>query len=410
MRRSTWAIIVALVIAGLCVAGCSSAGASHTRASAAPSAPAKGSGLPPLPDSAYALKPGLPSWVDTVTGYDTARTWKLDGGAWPIMLVMSPSQSPQLLAGWNAGAYKKALAKFGITPTLERIDGPPRTFHALERSQWPFVYMPLAVFMDYTRSPDNQGSAGGLQYVAIAGSTAGGGYTLMTRDPAIRSVADLRGRKVGQLNSNPVPGTLLTAAAKKAGLKVGSGPDDIHLSLGPAGEQMNAYAQGKLDAIITFNILKRQLELQGSRAVTDFSALGYKDNYTILCVERSVLTDRPDVVKAFLEAHYEGQALAAKTWGTTAGLQALMSSWNGFYRSQRTDYSSQRPVATLADYKALLGAMSPEVRLDRSLIADCFAFDSEHGTWGWPGTVDPSRMVDYGPWNAVLREHGQAGQ
>jgi hypothetical protein len=256
--------------------------------------------------------------------------------------------------------------------------------------------------MDYVCSPKNQGDTGGLQYVALAGSTAGGGYTLISKDPAIKTVADLKGKKVAFQNTNPVPGTLLTKAAANAGLKIGDGPDDVHVGFGEAGAQMNAYSAGKYDAMVTLNIYKAQLFKAGSHAVTDFADVGYKPNYTVLMVERSVLEKRPDVVKAFLEAHYESQKLVDPAWKSGAATDVLFKSWNGFFEGQTTKWSTQRPVPDIAAYKAMLGNMYPEIRLDRGLIAACFEFNTVHGNWGWPGAVDTAKVVDYEPFDAVL--------
>lgn len=355
-----------------------------------------------LPDSAYYLNESLPAWVDPTTGYDTTRQWKLDGGDWPILLAMSPSQAPQLIAGWNEGTYADALSPFGINPSIEKLDGPPRVFHALERSKWPIAYVPLAVFMDYVRSPENQGSAGGLQYVAIAGSSAGGGYTLLARDPAIGTVGDLKGKKVGFLNANPLPGTLLTKALEEAGLE----PGDVTFTFGESGDQLNKYSAGELDAVVSLNILKAQLLSSGSHAVTDFADVGYTPDYTVLMVERSVLEERPDVVAALLEAHYQGQKLADESWSTTM-VSSLRASWNDYFATQDTAWSSQRPIADDAAYAAMLGKMWPEMRLDRSLVDDCFAFNTRHDNWGWEGTVDTKRLVDYEPFNKVLKTHGE---
>ena len=403
----------ALVCAAILILpGCSSKPATPASAtrSASSSATASVVASAALPASAYETQPGLQKWVDPDSGYDTTRHWELEGGKWPVMVVLSPSQSPQALFGFDAGIYQRKLAPLGITPELQKLDGPPRVFHALERSQWPFVYMPIAVFMDYVRSPQNQGSAGGLQYVALAGSTAGGGYTLVSKNPAIKSVADLKGRTVAFQNTNPVPGTLLTKAAANAGLAVGDGPDDVHISFGPAGDQMNKYEAGRYDAMVTLNIYKAALFKTGSHPVTDFADAGYTANYTILVVERSVLEKRPEVVKAFLEAHYDADKLAGPAWANGSALGVLFRSWNAFFKGQNTNWSTQRPVPTEAAYKAMLGNMQPEIRLDRDLMADGFKFNTVHRTWGWPGGVDVSRIVDYAPFNAVLKANGEAPQ
>jgi hypothetical protein len=401
------AVAAALLLSG-CSTSATSVGVKGTAKAEAGSAVAAAPQR--LPDSAYYLKPGLPRWVDPESGYDTTRQWKLEGGEWPVMMVLSPSQAPQALYGFSAGEFEKRLKPFGITPKLERIDGPPRTFHALERSKWPFVYMPLAVFMDYVRSEKNQGGAGGLQYVALAGSTAGGGYTLLARDPSIKSVTDLKGKKVGFLNTNPAPGALLTKAAKNAGIAIGEGASDIHVTFGPAGDQMNRFGRGQLDAIVSLNIYKAALIKQGAHPVTDFADVGYRANYTILVVERTVLERRPDVVDAFLQAHYAAEAPAEKAWKDGSNVRALLQSWNGFFAGQNTKWSTQRPVANEAAYKAMLGRMEPELRLDKQLVEACFDFNGVHRTWGWRGTVDTAKLVEYGPFDQVLKEHGQAPQ
>lgn len=365
--------------------------------------PAKESAEEPgVPDTAYYLDPDLEQWIDPDTGYDTTREWQLDGGEWPILLAMSPSQSPQLIAGWEAGVYQEAFSPLGITPSIEKLDGPPRVFHALERSKWPIAYVPLAVFMDYVRSADNQGGAGGLQYVAIAGSSSGGGYTLLARDASIATLADLKGKTVGFLNTNPVPGTLLTKAIEEAGMA----PEDVAFTFGESGEQLNKYSAGELDAVVSLNIFKAQLLASGSHAVTDFAEVGYEPNYTVLVVERTVLEERPEVVEALLQAHYDSQKLAEEQWSTTM-VGTLRASWNEFFATQNTEWSTQRPVDSDQAYAAMLGNMWPDMRLDRDLVSDCFAFNSRHDTWGWGAPVDIEKLVDYEPFNKVLEENGE---
>jgi hypothetical protein len=365
--------------------------------------------LPALPASAYRLQSDLPSWVDTQTGYDVSRDWKLDGGKWPVAMLMSPSQSPQALVGFQDGEFRKALKPFGITPVLEKIDLPPRTFHAMQRSKWPFVYMPLAVFTDYSRSQQNQGGAGGLQYVALAGSTAGGGYTLMAWDPQIKSVKDLADKTVAQVNSNPVPATLLAAAAKQAGVSVGDGPGQIHFARSSNDDQLNGYMAHKLDAVISLNILKGQLLAQGSHVVTDFAGVPYTPNYTILAVERSVLEQKPEVVKAFLEAHYAANKLAEKEWN--GGMKAaLMNSWNDYFKTQKVPSAKQRIVPNQAAFDSLLGNMYPEQRIDPKFLADQWTMVSSNALWGWAGKVDTAKLADLKLYDQILASHGQEPQ
>lgn len=397
-RAAGLSLLLCLTLSAAAAAGC------------APARPAARTATTrPLPEKAYHLDPTLPRWIDPETGYDTTRRWKLDGGEWPIALVMSPSQAPQLLAGMRDGVYAAKLAPFGITPVTDKIEMPARTFHALQHSKWPFVYMPLAVLTDYSRSPVNQTDAGGLQYVALAGSTAGGGYTLVTKDPAIRTVADLAGKKVAQDNSNPVPATLMSAAAAQAGLTLGDGEGQIRFIRGVNGQQVNDYNAGRIDALITLNILLPRLLVQGSHVVTDFSETPYTPNYTILAVERSVLEERPDVVRAVLEAHYEANKTAVAEW--ESGLKAtLMRSWNAYFETQTAPSAAQRIVKDQAGFDVMLGRMQPEQRLDARLLADCWATLDRDGLWGWEGTVDASRLSDLKLYDSVLQANGEPPQ
>lgn len=408
VRRHLLLSRLAVAVLSFCVLGLSACGGAPSSDAGADDAeePAAAAALP---DSAYYLDPDLEPWVDPETGYDTTREWELEGGAWPIALVMSPSQSPQLLVAERDGLLERALGPFGIQPVVERIDLPPRTFHALQRSKWPFVYMPLAVFTDYCRTQENQGGAGGLQYVALAGSTAGGGYTLLTKDPSITGVADLAGKTVAQINSNPVPGTLLAAAAAEVGLSLGEAEGQIHLARGVGGEQLNDYEAGKTDAIISLNIVKAQLIAAGSIPVTDFADVKYTPNYTVLCVERSVLEERPEVVDAFLKMHYEAHQTAAAEWDT--GLKSLlMGSWNRYFESQAAPSAAQRIVPTQDAFDAMLGDMYPEQRIDPEFMGDCFAFLTDNGLWGWDGRVDTARLSALERYDAVLASHGEDSQ
>src|SRR5512133_299851 len=83
---------VGIALLVLPLAGCTSAGSGSV---AAPDGAAA--------DDIYHVDESLGEWIDPETGYDTTRQWDLDGGEWPVCIVMSPSQSPQLLLGDERG-------------------------------------------------------------------------------------------------------------------------------------------------------------------------------------------------------------------------------------------------------------------------------------------------------------------
>ncbi len=397
-------VLLTILLLAVMLAGCSSSADTEVTTDGGSQA------ADALPDSAYQVDPDLETWIDPLTGYDTTREWTLEGEEWPVCLIMSPSQSPQLLLGEEGNElFTDALKPLGITPQIEKIEIPARTFHALQRSKWPFVYMPYAVFTDYIRTNDNQGGAGGLQYVAIAGSTAGGGYTLITKDPAIQSVADLAGKSVAGLEGNPARIVIMQAAAEQAGLALGDAEGDIHFSTGESADELNDYLAGKYDALIVLSIVKDRFLRTGSRPITDFTDVGYTPNYTILTVERSVLEERPEVVEAFLDAHYASQVLVDKE--PPEKLRArLMESWNGYFRSQDTTVAAQRIAPDQATFDLMLGNMYPEERIDPNLLGDCLKYLDENDAWEWGGSVDSSKFLALDLYDSVLKEHGEEPQ
>lgn len=374
-----------------------------------PEAPEPGRDAGTLPEGAYYVDETLPEWIDPETGYDTTREWNLDGGTWPVCIVMSPSQSPQLLVAERDGLLAEAFTPFGITPVVEKLELPPRTFHALQRSKWPFVYMPYAVYTDYCRTNDNQGGAGGLQYVALAGSTAGGGYTLITRDPEIQSVADLAGKTVAGMENNPARIVLVQSALEAVGLESGDAEGQVRLVSGESAADLNDYLAGKYDAVVVLGIVKDRFLRTGSHVLTDFTDAGYTPNYTILCVERSVLEQRPEVVDAFLEMHYQANVVVQKE--DPAELNGLlMASWNGYFEGQNTEVAVQRIAPDPDTFGRMLGNMVPEQRLDPNLLADCFAYLDENDAWGWDGRPDRTRLLALDRYDTVLGTHGEAPQ
>lgn len=416
MRRSFKMMGIAalsgVLVAALLVTGCTNGGGGAqtgtpptTAASMTPT-PALQATTAPLPDSAYYVQPGLPSWVDTQTAFDTAKDWNLSGGTWPVAVFMNPAQAPQLLAGMKAGVFQSKLSPFGITPVVQPIDGPPRAFHALERSKWPFIYVTLTVFLNYSRTEHNEGGAGGLQYVALAASAAGGSQTLLARDSKIKTVADLKGKTIGVPMGSPVVGVLIEDAAAKAGLKVGSGPNDIHIDMRykSNSDVLNGYAAGEYDAVVSMSVTKVQLINMGSHRVA-----GFPDTPTVmvLAVERTVLEQKPDVVKAFLEAHYASEKLVVPAWNTT-GIAMLLQNWNDYFKTQFAEpQAPQRLVPTVAAYRTLLANVHPADLLSRDFLTMCFQFMSEYQLWEWPGVADTSKLVNYDLYNAVLKGHGQ---
>jgi hypothetical protein len=152
------------------------------------------------------------------------------------------------------------------------------------------------------------------------------------------------------------------------------------------------------------SVTKVQLINMGSHRVA-----GFPDTPTVmvLAVERTVLEQKPDVVKAFLEAHYASEKLVVPAWNTT-GIAMLLQNWNDYFKTQFAEpQASQRLVPTVAAYRTLLANVHPADLLSRDFLTMCSQFMSEYQLWEWPGVVDTSKLVNYDLYNAVLKGHGQ---
>ena len=122
-----------------------------------------------------------------------------------------------------------------------------------------------------------------------------------------------------------------------------------------------------------------------------------------------MLEERPEVVEAFLEAHYAADKMVEKE-SPAALADLLRESWNGYFRSQDTTVAAQRLAPDAESFAALLGNMTPEDRLDPALILDCFEYLNETDGWGWNGSVDTGRLTAFGLYDAVLAAHGEPPQ
>jgi len=123
-------------------------------------------------------------------------------------------------------------------------------------------------------------------------------FTVMAKDPAIQTVADLKGKQVAGPKGTILHQLLLTAQSKE-GLKT----DDIafvNMDIPPA---MTAMLNGNVDAaLIAGPAVSKALEA-GAHVVT--TGEGLLDATIVIAVREEFLDKHPDLVKRYLNVHAE---------------------------------------------------------------------------------------------------------
>jgi sulfonate transport system substrate-binding protein len=141
-----------------------------------------------------------------------------------------------------------------------------------------------------------QAAGAPLVYLAYDPPAPQGEAILVPKDSSLKSVADLRGRKVG-LNKGSNVHYLLVQALEKAGLKY---TDIEPVFLAPA-DALAAFTRGSVDAWVIWDPYEAAAEAStGARILAD--GTGLVANHQFYFSSRKFLSENPKAVDVFLEA------------------------------------------------------------------------------------------------------------
>lgn len=140
-----------------------------------------------------------------------------------------------------------------------------------------------------------------LQVILVADRSQGADAVLVR--PPRDKLADLKGSRVGVENT-AVGGIVLAAALDKAGLT----PADLELQFIPVNRHAEAYKNGEVDALVTFEPIRSSLIAAGARQVFDSSLIPERI-VDVMVVRREVADAREKQVRALVAAHFGGLAL-----------------------------------------------------------------------------------------------------
>jgi len=123
---------------------------------------------------------------------------------------------------------------------------------------------------------------------------------VVPKDSPVKTVADLKGRKVA-LNKGSNVHYLLVRALEKAGLKY----SDVQPVFLPPADARAAFEKGSVDAWVIWDPFLAAVEKQsGARIVAD-GRNGIANNYQFYLAERGYAEKRPDVLKALFDDSVE---------------------------------------------------------------------------------------------------------
>jgi NitT/TauT family transport system substrate-binding protein len=234
------------------------------------------------------------------------------------------------------------------------------------------------------------------QAIRIISGAASGGAALVVK-PSIRSVADLRGKKIATPQLGNTQDVALRYWLKQQGLKTDkSGGGDVHVVPQDNAQTLQAFQQGQIDGAWVPEPYASRLILEDKgRKLVDEASLwpGGKFVITTLIVRTEFLKEHPDQVKKLLEAQVEA---------------------NDYINSNKADAEK----AANAELQALTGKALKQAALDATFknvtftddpIASSLKSSAQHAEdVGLLDHVDLTGIYDLGPLNEVLRAKGEA--
>jgi sulfonate transport system substrate-binding protein len=225
-----------------------------------------------------------------------------------VTYVKAPLNVPSIMEK-KLGIFEKAFAPEGVTVVYPELMAGPQQTQAMAAGSVQIAHClgGASALMAATEGVD-------LKIVGIY-SRAPKAFVILVKDPAIKKVSDLKGRKVAGPKGT-VLHQLLVAALKKEGLKA----SDATLVAMGLPEGVAALLSGGVDAALAAGPSVAKAQEQGARILTD--GRGLVEATTVIAAAGSFLAEHPDRMKRFMEAHRSTLALMRDKPGEAQKLTA----------------------------------------------------------------------------------------
>jgi sulfonate transport system substrate-binding protein len=189
----------------------------------------------------------------------------------------------------GSGALEKKLGPQGIEVKWVEFPAGPQLLEGLNVGSIDFGYV------GETPPIVAQAAGANFVYVGYEKPAPQAEAILVPKDSAIKTVADLRGKKVA-LNKGSNVHYLLVKALEKAGLKY----SDVTVNFLTPADARAAFERGAIDAWVIWDPFTAAAEKQtGARVLTN--ATGVANNHQFFLAEREFATKRPDLTKLLFD-------------------------------------------------------------------------------------------------------------
>jgi sulfonate transport system substrate-binding protein len=266
-----------------------------------------------------------------------------------ISYAKSPFNLPLIVAA-RRGMFEEAFAAKGVAVKFFEIDSGAKQAEALASGS-----LDIAGVINSTSVI--LAAAGGNELKIISGfSRPTGLFAIVVKDPAIRTIADLKGKKVAGPKGT-VLHQLLAAALARSGLSM-SDVAFLQMDIPPARAALLA---GQVDAALLAAANVSSAVAAGARVLT--TAEGYVKPQLFVAARSAFLRDYPELVELYVSVHRsalawiaaheeEALALGAKEQGISLDEARSLASASHF-----TDSVGREGVAAMAeDVQFMLGA------------------------------------------------------
>lgn len=247
------------------------------------------------------------------------------------------------------GSLEKKLAPLGVSVKWVEFPAGPQLLEGLNVG---------AVDVGFVgEAPPIFAQAAGARFVYIGFDPAApeAEAIVVPKDSTIKSVADLKGRKVA-LNKGSNVHYLLVKALEKQGLK----PTDLQVVYLPPADARAAFERGAVDAWVIWDPFLAAVEQQsGARVLAD--GRGLVNNYAYYLAERGFAEKQPQVIQALFE---DTQAQATWLKGNTKAAAAVIAPLQGL--------APEVVEKSLTRYQFGVQPLTPAVAAEQQKIADTF--------------------------------------
>lgn len=284
------------------------------------------------------------------TALPLLATFSLHAAAQTNTLRIGFQKSASLLTlQKSSGSLEKRLAPLGVSVKWVEFPAGPQLLEGLNVG---------AVDVGFVgEAPPIFAQAAGAKFVYIGHDPAApeAEAIVVPRDSAIKSVAELKGRKVA-LNKGSNVHYLLVKALEKHGLKL----TDVQPVYLPPADARAAFERGAVDAWVIWDPFLAAVEKQsGARLLQD--GRGLVNNYSYYLAERGYARQQPQVIQALFD---DTQAQAGALKANIRAAAAVIAPLQGL--------EPEVVEKSLTRYQFGVKPLSAAVAAEQQKIADTF--------------------------------------